>query len=147
MKRLFHKPALLKARTQSTFDGDFAHGRPGWWHKQMLVDRSLRSMAAFTAVSAVIMLIILISYLPAFANRVNHNSTSVGGKAGTSCSTSESRNVVRFSFPHQRDRGLTRSAGCTLVHQYCRDNDFRMFKYVPATCHISQGGRDPMGFF
>jgi hypothetical protein len=60
----------------------------------MLVDRSLRSMAGFTAVCAVIMLIILFSYLPAFTKRLNHYSTSVGGRDGESCGTAESRNVV-----------------------------------------------------
>lgn len=94
VRRLFHKPSLLSSRTQSTFDGTFAHGRPGWWHKQMLVDRSLRSMAAFTAVCGLVMWIIIFSYLPAFANRLNLHSTSVGQRDGTSCGTAESRNVV-----------------------------------------------------
>ena len=97
VKKLLRKPSFMSARTASTFDGNFAHGKPGWWDKQMLVDRSLRSMAAFTAVCAVVMLIILFSYLPAFARRLNRSSTSVGGSEGESCHTMESRNIVSNS--------------------------------------------------
>jgi len=60
----------------------------------MLSDRSLRSMAGFTAMCAVIMLIITLSYVGDFANRINLNTTSVGGKDGESCETMERRNVV-----------------------------------------------------
>jgi len=94
LKGLFRQKTFFSTRSQSTFDGNFAHGKPGWWKKQMLVDRSLRSMAVFTALCAVIMLIILISYLPAFAKRINLSSTSVGGKEGETCAKMESRNVV-----------------------------------------------------
>lgn len=60
----------------------------------MLVDRSLRSMAGFTAVCATVMFIIILSYLPAFANRLNTHSTSVGGRSGESCDVIEKKNVV-----------------------------------------------------
>lgn len=80
--------------TSSAFDGNFAHGKPGWWKRQMLVDRSLRSMAGFTSVCAIVMLVLVCCYLPAFKNRINTNSTSVGGKDGEKCSTSESRTIV-----------------------------------------------------
>jgi hypothetical protein len=94
-KRLLNrKPTFFSLRRHSTFDGNFAQGKPGWWKKQMLVDRSLRSMAAFTAICALIMLIIVISYLPAFAKRLNRNSTSVGGNSGESCASMESKNIV-----------------------------------------------------
>jgi hypothetical protein len=89
----------LRERTTSTFEGHFAHGKPGWWHKQMLVDRSLRSMAGFTAVCAVAMLIIIFSYLSAFVKKTNLKSTSVGGRAGESCAVMEKQNVVRVIQP------------------------------------------------
>lgn len=60
----------------------------------MLVDRSLRSMAGFTSVCAIVMLIIVCCYLPAFKKRLNTHSTSVGGKDGENCSTSQSRTIV-----------------------------------------------------
>jgi hypothetical protein len=63
----------------------------------MLVDRSLRSMAVFTAICAVIMWIIVFSYLGPFVTRLNHNSTSVGRKHGESCGEAEGRNVVSYS--------------------------------------------------
>jgi hypothetical protein len=81
------RPRLREGTT--TFEGHFAHAKPGWWHKQMLVDRSLRSMAGFTAVCAVAMLIIIFSYLSAFVKRTNLKSISVGGRAGESCAVME----------------------------------------------------------
>ena len=66
----------------------------GWWKRQMLVDRSLRSMAALTSIFALIMIIICISYMSDFVTRPNKNTTSVGGKTGESCKTMEGRNVV-----------------------------------------------------
>jgi hypothetical protein len=95
LHRLWHKKSVLTQRTNSTFDGNFAHGKPGWWNKQMLVDRSLRSMAVFTTMCAVIMWIIVFSYLGPFVTRLNRNSTSVGRKDGESCGEAETRNVVR----------------------------------------------------
>ena len=85
---------ILSQRTLSSFDGNFAEGKPGWWNKQMLVDRSLRTMAGFTTVCAIVMWIIVFCYVPAFARRTNKSSTSVGGKGGESCHTAESRNIV-----------------------------------------------------
>jgi len=64
----------------------------------MLVDRSLRSMAVFTTLCAIIMFIIVFSYIKAFRTRLNLKSTSVGGKDGESCETSERRNLVRYNF-------------------------------------------------
>ncbi len=96
--QLLHKKSVLSQRTQSTFDGNFAHGKPGWWRKQMLSDRSLRSMAVFTALCAIIIFIIVFSYLKDFITRLNKNSTSVGGKDGESCETAETRNLVSWKF-------------------------------------------------
>lgn len=114
MRRLFRQKSKLSSRTGSTFDGHFAHGRSGWWNKQMLVDRSLRSMAAFTTACAVIMLIILFSYLPAFSRRINHNSTSVGGKNGESCHTAEARNIAIHLFVNI---AATMILGCSNTYQ------------------------------
>ena len=98
IQRLWHKKSVLSQWTASTFDGNFAHGKPGLWSKQMLVDRSLRSMAVFTAVCAVIMWIVVFSYLGPFSDRLNPNSTSVGRKDGESCSEAETRNVATHLF-------------------------------------------------
>lgn len=68
----------------------------GWWWHQMLVDQSLRSMAALTTVFALMMVILCFAYFGDFANRPNKKSTSVGGKSGESCSAMERSNVVCF---------------------------------------------------
>lgn len=95
MKKIWSKStAFTKPRLQSSFDGHFAQGKDGWWKKQMLVDRSLRSMAGFTFLCTIIMFIIMVAYLPAFNSRLNKQSTSVGGKDGESCHSMESRNIV-----------------------------------------------------
>jgi hypothetical protein len=60
----------------------------------MLVDGSLKSLAAFTAMYAVIMFIIIFSYLKGFMTCLNPHTTSVGGSGGESCSEAETRNVV-----------------------------------------------------
>ncbi|PQE29641.1 Peptidase C78 ubiquitin fold modifier-specific peptidase 1 2 protein [Rutstroemia sp. NJR-2017a BBW] len=85
VKRMWTKGTAFTKRTSSTFDGNFAHGKDGWWKKQMLVDRSLRTMAGLTFLSAMIMFIIIIVYLPAFSHRLNKSSTSVVWKAGILC--------------------------------------------------------------
>jgi len=111
LQRLWHKKSVLSTRTVSTFDGNFAHGRPGLWYKQMLVDRSLRSMAGFTALCAVIMFIITMSYIDDFAHRLNLHTTSVGGKDGESCGTMEQRNVVcLIRLPGDTEPYLPRNA-------------------------------------
>lgn len=80
----------------------------------MLVDRSLRTMALFTTACAAIMLIILISYLPDFARRISHSSTSVGGDSGESCAEMESRNVaVHFII----NIAATMILGCSNTYQ------------------------------
>ncbi|KAM3074282.1 hypothetical protein ACMFMF_006297 [Clarireedia jacksonii] len=98
VKRIWSKGTAFTKGTPSTFDGHFAHGKDGWWKKQMLVDRSLRTMAGLTFLSAMIMLIIIIAYLPSFTRRLNKHSTSVGGKEGESCSSMESRNIAVHLF-------------------------------------------------
>jgi hypothetical protein len=98
VKRMWAKGTAFTKRTSSTFDGHFAHGKDGWWKAQMLVDRTLRTMAGLTFLSAMIMLILVIKYLPAFAHRPNKNSTSVGGKDVEDCESMEKRNTVRIRF-------------------------------------------------
>jgi hypothetical protein len=53
--------------------------RRGLWKDQLLVDRSLRTMAATTSVFAIGMLILIILYAPYFRNRAHPISSSVGG--------------------------------------------------------------------
>ncbi|TVY89857.1 hypothetical protein LAWI1_G004089, partial [Lachnellula willkommii] len=114
IQQLWHKKSVLSTRTVSTFDGKFAHGKPGLWYKQMLADRSLRSMAAFTAVCAVIMLIITLSYIGDFAHRLNLNTTSVGGKDGESCESMEKKNVAVHLFINI---AATMILGCSNTYQ------------------------------
>lgn len=83
------------SRAASSFGGDFAVGKAGWWKQQMLIDRSFRSMAALTALFAIIMLVICAVNLPRFLKRSNTHSTSVGPNIGQSCAAVERQNVVR----------------------------------------------------
>ena len=85
-----------KLRQSYTSQPRLAVDRGGWWWHEMLVDRSLRSMAALTSVFALMMVILCCVYLPAFASRPNKNSTSVGGQSGESCKTMEGKNTVRL---------------------------------------------------
>ncbi|RDW82971.1 hypothetical protein BP5796_04462 [Coleophoma crateriformis] len=113
--KLWHKASFTASqRTTSTFDGHFAHGKPGWWKKQMLVDRSLRTMAAFTALCALIMCIIVFTYLKDFMTRLNKNSTSVGGSHGESCHNMESRNIAVHFFINI---AATLILGCSNTYQ------------------------------
>lgn len=56
----------------------------GVWKDQLLIDRSLRGMAALMTLLAVGMIILVALYAERFRNRANANTTSVGG-AATSC--------------------------------------------------------------
>ena len=89
---------------QGVNDIQFATGRSGWWKQQMLVDRSLRSMAALMSLFAVIMTIVCIVYMPELVGRHNKTSTSVGSNNGRSCESLEATNVVGwtsdFRVPH-----------------------------------------------
>ncbi|TEY44889.1 hypothetical protein BOTCAL_0342g00130 [Botryotinia calthae] len=115
MKRIWSKStAFTKPRPQSSFDGHFAQGKDGWWKKQMLVDRSLRSMAGFTFLCTIIMFIIMVAYLPAFNSRLNKQSTSVGGKDGESCHSMESRNIAVHLFINI---AATMILGCSNTYQ------------------------------
>ena len=82
-------------REKGNGNNGFASGRSGWWKEQMLVDRSLRSMAGLTSLFALIMVIICIKYLPELLGRHNETSTSVGSNSGVSCERLEGTNVVR----------------------------------------------------
>lgn len=58
----------------------------GVWKDQLLIDRSLRGMAALMAFLAIGMIILIALYADHFRDRANINTTSVGGDA-TSCET------------------------------------------------------------
>ena len=60
----------------------------------MLIDRSLRSMAAFTMICAIVMFIVIFCYMNAFTKRKNKNITSIGGGKGVSCETLKKENLV-----------------------------------------------------
>lgn len=53
----------------------------GVWKDQLLVDRSLRTMAVLMTLFAIGMIILIASYAPHFRDRANTNTTSVGGEA------------------------------------------------------------------
>lgn len=78
-----------------TFEGELAVTKGGWWHRQMLVDRSLRSMAALMTFLALVMVFLCANNFPAFLRNTNPSSTSVGGSEGESCETVERKNIVR----------------------------------------------------
>lgn len=59
----------------------------------MLVDRSLRSMAALTGTFALIMLMTCLAYLPHLVGRTNNHSTSIGGSL-QSCESVKRKDVV-----------------------------------------------------
>lgn len=80
-----------------TNNSRFASGRRGWWKEQMLVDRSLRSMAALTFSFALIMTIVCVIYMPDLIRRHNGTSTSVGSKTGHSCQSLEASNAVGWT--------------------------------------------------
>ena len=84
----------------SIFQGGFATRKSGWWKRQMLVDRSLRSMAALMTVFAFAMVVICASYFRAFLQRGNNNSTSVGAREGESCNAMEAQNTVCEEVHH-----------------------------------------------
>jgi len=75
------------------FRRTFCTWEAGMVAQAYLMDRSLRSMASSTAIFAVAMFIILFSYLPDFWKRLNPLPTSMGCKAGESCSIMERQNV------------------------------------------------------
>lgn len=53
----------------------------GVWHDQLLIDRSIRGMAALTTLFAIGMIALIAVYAEHFRDRVNSNTTSVGGDA------------------------------------------------------------------
>ncbi|KAL2071138.1 hypothetical protein VTL71DRAFT_12373 [Oculimacula yallundae] len=114
VQQIWSKRSVRSARTTSTFDGNFAHGKPGWWKKQMLVDRSLRTMAAFMAVCTFVMFIIIFTHLGDFKNRINTHTTSVGGKDGESCKSVEKKNVAIHLFINI---AATMVLGCSNTYQ------------------------------
>lgn len=64
----------------------------GVWKDQLLVDRSLRSMAALTALFAIAMIIVVATRLKSFYERANKFTSSVGGET-------QDCKAVCFTFP------------------------------------------------
>ena len=85
------------ARENPSSEEQFAVGEGGWWNQQMLVDRSLRSMAALMTFFAIVMLALCCAYIPNFRIRSNLHSTSVEFKNPGSCGSTEKTNVVCVS--------------------------------------------------
>ena len=69
----------------------------GWWKEQMLVERSLRSMAALTSIFALIMVVTCARYFGDFVSRKNKKSTSVGVKL-QGCENIERTDVVSYAM-------------------------------------------------
>ena len=81
-------------RENPTPEEPFAVGEKGWWDRQMLVDRSLRSMAALTTIFAIIMISVCCTFMHDFTHRKNLHSTSVGFEKPKDCRTTEKLNLV-----------------------------------------------------
>lgn len=81
-------------RERPVDDPQLVSGGSGWWKEQMLVDRSLRTMAGLTSMFALIMMILSIRYLPDLLASKNETSTSVGSQTGQDCGSLETTNVV-----------------------------------------------------
>ena len=83
-------------RKRDADNTQLASGGSGWWKEQMLVDRSLRTMAGLTSMFALIMVIISIRYFPELLARRSANSTSVGSHTGQDCKSLETTNIVSY---------------------------------------------------
>ena len=81
-------------RERAVHNPEIASGGSGWWKEQMLVDRSLRTMAGLTSIFALIMMILSIRYLPELIARKNITSSSVGSQTVQDCGSLEATNVV-----------------------------------------------------
>ena len=71
---------------------------PGWWQDQMLFDRSIRSMAALTALYAFIMSIVCAVKLKPLINRTNVGSTSVSMGDQKVCGDLKGAEIVSVDF-------------------------------------------------
>ena len=85
---------LTTGHNSTDFEKGLTVGEKGWWRRQMLLDRSLRSMAFLMTLFALAMFVLCAAYFRDFLNRGNRRSTSVGGAKGQSCGKIESMNVV-----------------------------------------------------
>ncbi len=92
--RIMRKKSVLSQRTQSTFDGNFAHGKPGWWEETDAVGSKSEIYGCIHSAVRDHSVYHCVYYLKDFLMRWNKNSTSVGGKDGESCGTAETRNLV-----------------------------------------------------
>jgi hypothetical protein len=67
-------------RRQAAADIEPTRIKRGVWKDQLLIDRSLRGMAALTALFAFGVFIIIAVHIQPFAHRSNKNSSSIGGE-------------------------------------------------------------------
>jgi hypothetical protein len=72
------EPVRRSAKRHSTADIKPARIGRGVWKDQLLVDRSLRTMAALTTIFAIAMVIAISTHMKAFLTRTNKFSSSVG---------------------------------------------------------------------
>jgi hypothetical protein len=123
-----------KACRQTKFNGNFVKSKTGWWKRQMLVDRSLRTMSALTSVFAIIMWIVVFACLKSFSHRTNKNSTSVYQKPDR-CEKVNYEITVRLRMSNTRSYLTILSLGLPPFNQHCRHYDPGHVKYVSATSH------------
>ena len=119
----------------------FARGGKGWWTEQMLVDRSLRTMAGLMTIFAIILVSITFSNLGNFMRRTNPDSTAVGGGTG-SCKSVAGRNTV--STPIKAARMFLRALfiGSAFGDQYRCHDDSGHVQHISAARHVLKDQRD-----
>ena len=131
--------SLAASHDSTDFEKGLAIGKKGWWSRQMLLDRSLRSMAFLMTLFALAMFVLCAAYFPDFLNRGNRRSTSVGGTKGQSCDKMESINVVSCMLPlfglmgHPSTDSHRHELGSSLVDKHIRNDDSRNVQYISTT--------------
>ena len=116
------------AQRSSKSEEQFAVGKGGWWNQQMLVDRSLRSMATLTTIFAIIMITLCFTHMNEFIHRKNRQSTSVGFLRPRSCVSIENTNLVRY---------ILRVGGVPISCFTCLLWDSGILSLVPSLCYLS----------
>jgi hypothetical protein len=123
----------------------------GVWKDQLLIDRSIRGMAALMTLLAIGMIILIALYADHFRDRANSNTTSVGGDA-SSCETVTRTNtaclllinvcatmILGMSNTYQQ---LVTSLTITdIKHVLCKFGDSRVGTNSPFSINQKQEGR------
>jgi len=91
----------------------------GVWKDQLLIDRSLRGMAALTALFALGIFIIIAAHIQPFANRANMYTSSIGGKT----------------------RSCNDEYGSTTFDQRSGDHDPRHEQHISTACYVFDNRR------